>query len=50
MLTIALTPTYRDGFSSTLGSVRFMRDSTGRVSELSLGEQRVWDMRFRRVR
>src|SRR5579864_3571040 len=44
--TIALTPTYRDGFSSTLGSVRFLRDSAGRVTELSIGEQRVWDMRF----
>ena len=47
---IPLTPTYRDGFSSSLGSVRFMRDSSGRVTELSIGEQRVWDMRFRRVR
>ena len=47
---IVLTPTYRDGFSSTLGSVRFMRDAQGHVSELSIGEQRVWDMRFRRVR
>jgi CubicO group peptidase (beta-lactamase class C family) len=48
--TIALTPTYRDGFSSSLGSVRFLRDSAGHVTELSIGEQRVWDMRFRRVR
>jgi CubicO group peptidase (beta-lactamase class C family) len=48
--TIALTPTYRDGFSSSLGSVRFVRDSAGHVTELSIGEQRVWDMRFRRVR
>ena len=48
--TIGLTPTYRDGFSYSLGSVRFLRDSAGRVTELSIGEQRVWDMRFRRVR
>jgi CubicO group peptidase (beta-lactamase class C family) len=47
---IPLTPTYRDGFSSALGSIRFIRDAGGRVTELSLGEQRVWDMRFRRVR
>ena len=47
---IALTATYRDGFSSSLGSIRFLRDSGGRVTELSVGEQRVWDMRFRRVR
>ncbi len=48
--TIALTPTYRDGFSSSLGSIRFLRDASGRVTELSIGEQRVWDMRFHRVR
>ncbi len=48
--TIALTPTYRDGFDSPIGSVRFLRDTTGRVTELSVAEQRVWDMRFRRVR
>jgi CubicO group peptidase (beta-lactamase class C family) len=47
---IALTPTYRDGFSSSLGSIRFLRDASGRVTELSIGEQRVWDMRFHRVR
>lgn len=46
---IALTPTYKDGFSSSLGSVRFIRDSQGRVTELSIGEQRVWDIRFKRV-
>lgn len=47
--TIPLQPTYRDGFRSSLGSVRFLRDSTGRVIELSLGDPRVWDLRFRRV-
>ncbi len=47
---IPLTPTYQDGFSSSLGSVRFMRDPAGRIIELSIGEQRVWDMRFRRLR
>ncbi|HXR24633.1 MAG TPA: serine hydrolase, partial [Candidatus Binataceae bacterium] len=46
---IALTPTYRDGFSSSLGSVRFMRDSQGQVIEMSIGEQRVWDIRFKRI-
>jgi CubicO group peptidase (beta-lactamase class C family) len=47
---IVLTPTYRDGFSSHLGSIRFLRDAQGNVSELGVGEQRVWDLRFRRVR
>ena len=32
---IPLTPTYRDGFSSSLGSVRFIRDSGGHVIEMS---------------
>jgi CubicO group peptidase (beta-lactamase class C family) len=45
-----LTPTYRDGFSSELGSIRFLRDAAGAVTELSLGEARVWDLRFRKVR
>ena len=47
--TLPLTPTCQDGFSSPLGSVRFLRDSSGRVTELSVGESRVWDLRFRRV-
>lgn len=47
---IALTPTYRDAFSSSLGSVRFIRNDQGRIVEMSIGEQRVWDLRLRRVR
>jgi CubicO group peptidase (beta-lactamase class C family) len=47
---IALAPTYRDAFSSSLGSVRFLRDAAGRVSEMSIGQSRVWDLRFRKVR
>jgi CubicO group peptidase (beta-lactamase class C family) len=47
---IPLTATYRDGFSSSLGSVRFIRDTEGRVIEMSIGEQRVWDLRLRRTR
>jgi len=39
-----LTPTYRDGFSCALGSVRFLGE------EMSLGESRVWDLRFRKVK
>lgn len=45
---IPLTPTYRDGFSSSLGSVRFLRGADGRIKEMSIGEQRVWDLRLRR--
>jgi hypothetical protein len=45
-----LTPTYKDGFASQLGSVRFLRDGSGKVTELSVGESRVWDLRFRKVK
>jgi CubicO group peptidase (beta-lactamase class C family) len=46
---IALRPTYRDGFQAAgMGSVRFLRDPSGKVTELSVGEARVWDLRFRR--
>lgn len=44
-----LTPLYADGFDADLGIVRFHRGAGGRVSELSVGAQRVWDLRFRRV-
>ena len=44
-----LTPTYAGGYSSELGSVRFLRDASGSVTSLSLGNARAWDLRFRRV-
>ncbi len=46
---IPLTPTYQDGFNSSVGSVRFLRDPAGRVTELSVGESRVWDLRFKKL-
>jgi hypothetical protein len=46
---IPLTPTYRDGFNSSLGSVRFIRNAEGRVIEMSIGAVRVWDLRLKRV-
>jgi len=45
-----LSPTCRDGFSTQPGSIRFLRDAADAVTELSLGEARVWDPRFRKVR
>jgi hypothetical protein len=33
-----LTPAYAGGFDSKLGSVRFLRDTSGRITELSLGD------------
>jgi CubicO group peptidase (beta-lactamase class C family) len=44
-----LRPTYAGGFDSKLGSVRFLRDASGRITGLSLGDSRMWDLRFRRV-
>lgn len=43
---IPLTPAYRDAFTSTLGGVRFLRDSAGAVTGLSVSDSRVWDLRF----
>jgi CubicO group peptidase (beta-lactamase class C family) len=48
---IPLTATELDAFNAGggLGAVRFVRDDTGRVSELSVSQDRVFDMRFDRV-
>jgi hypothetical protein len=46
---IPLTPAYKDAFNSSLGVVRFLRDSAGKVTGLSVSESRVWDLRFRSV-
>jgi CubicO group peptidase (beta-lactamase class C family) len=43
-----LKPTYTDAFDSPLGSVRFLRDAAGKITALSVGEPRVWDLRFTR--
>jgi CubicO group peptidase (beta-lactamase class C family) len=46
---IALRPTYRDAFVAPgLGVVRFLRDSSGKVTEASVSQDRVWDLRFTR--
>ncbi|HEX4321724.1 MAG TPA: serine hydrolase domain-containing protein [Acidobacteriaceae bacterium] len=43
-----LTPRYEDAFESDLGNVHFLRDGAGKVVALSLGDSRVWDLRFTR--
>ena len=43
---LPLTANYADGFDSDLGQIRFLRDARGRVNELSVSEDRVWDLRF----
>ena len=45
---ILLDPAYPDAFTSRAGVFRFMRDETGRVTQVSVSSSRVWDLRFRR--
>jgi CubicO group peptidase (beta-lactamase class C family) len=50
---VRLRPTFRDGFMMENGggatSIFFHRDQGGKVSGLSAGDDRVWDLRFTRV-
>jgi hypothetical protein len=46
--TIRLAPLYKDAFSGQIGTVVFRRNAAGRVTELSVVQDRVWDMRFAR--
>jgi CubicO group peptidase (beta-lactamase class C family) len=46
---IRLTPVYADAFRSSLGFIRFHRDTAGKVTEFSITQDRVWDLRFQRV-
>jgi CubicO group peptidase (beta-lactamase class C family) len=46
---VSLRPTYRDAFVAPgLGVVRFLRDASGSVTEASVSQDRVWDLRFKR--
>jgi CubicO group peptidase (beta-lactamase class C family) len=49
---ITLSPTEKDvfGAGAGLGTVRFIRDATGRVTQLSVRQDRVFDLRFDRVK
>lgn len=47
--TFTLQPTYADTFSSGLGTIHFVRDASKRVDALSVGRDRVWDLRFRKA-
>ncbi len=48
---VTLKPTFRDAFATADGAaIRFQRDASGKVTGLSVGEDRVWDLRFLRVK
>lgn len=44
-----LAPLYADAFDAPLGTVIFRRDARGRVTALSVVQERAWDVRFERV-
>jgi hypothetical protein len=48
---VTLRPTFRDAFVSPSGtSIYFIRDPGEKVTALSAGEDRVWELRFTRIR
>ena len=48
---LPLRPTFRDAFVTPSGSsIFFIRNEAGKVIALSVGDDRVWDLRFTRVR
>jgi CubicO group peptidase (beta-lactamase class C family) len=47
---MALQPTGDDTFDANIGAIRFIRDGNGRITEFSVRQGRVYDLRFSRVR
>lgn len=47
---VRLRPTFRDAFMMQGTAIRFRRDADGTVNGFSAGDDRVWDLRFARVR
>lgn len=45
---VSLTPLYADAFSSPIGVLVFERDHSGRITALTLSQERVWNLRFSR--
>jgi hypothetical protein len=44
-----LKPTYTDGFECELGSIRFVRDTSGHAIGMSLSDSRMWDLRLKKM-
>jgi CubicO group peptidase (beta-lactamase class C family) len=47
---MTLTPLSPDEFNAGIGRIRFIRDDSGRVTQFSVQQARVFDLRFDRVR
>ena len=45
---LAMVPLYPDAFSVRGNTFIFRRDASGRITEMTLSQGRVWDLRFRR--
>ena len=43
-----LAPLYPDAFRSRGSTIIFRRDASGQITEMTLSQGRVWDLRFRR--
>jgi hypothetical protein len=48
--TMNLSPSYKDAFMSGMVLIRFHRDSAGRITQLSWGDNRMRDLRAQRLR
>jgi hypothetical protein len=46
---ILLNPVYPDAFESGLGLIRFLRDPAGGIAQISVRQDRVYDLRFERT-
>jgi hypothetical protein len=46
---ISLTAIGPDKFRGSIGTVTFIRNASGAVDGLSVNQERVWDLRFKRV-
>jgi hypothetical protein len=46
---MVLSATAPDQFESGLGRITFLRDGQGRITQLSVRQARVYDLRFDRV-
>jgi CubicO group peptidase (beta-lactamase class C family) len=44
-----LSPLYPDAFDAGRRTIIFWRDGSGRITEATLSESRVWDLRFRKM-
>jgi CubicO group peptidase (beta-lactamase class C family) len=50
---VRLRPTFQDAFmmpGMPAAAIRFVRDSNGKVTELSAGDDRTWDLMFAKIR